>query len=145
MAGTDKALYGRNVRTSFFVGGQRVPGVELATTVKQTEAKTMIRRGYLGKKRLTTDSILDGYDISMSFDVRNGRVFDMLKERDDALDNNQDVPELTVMIVWTLRDGTQVAYMYGPCEGKCDFDGGQHGSEATYSVELQAEERTKVS
>ena len=140
----NKTIYGQNCEARVFLDGIPAPGFDFATKVKVTEVATLHRRNYLNRDRGVTDKHIDGYDISLESDVRDFRAKELFKARDALRDANQPVPVISVLLRFTLRDGTPKAYMYTECEEKVDFDSGDRTNEATFSWSFQAEDEQTV-
>lgn len=141
----NKTIYGQNCQVTMFLDGITVPGTEFATEIKITQVVTMHRRNYLGRRRSVTDKHIDGYDASMKMDVRDSRLLDQLALRDLHRDENQPVESLSLVADFTLRNGVDVVYALVECEDKTDIDSGDRVKESEYNVEIQAQDRVKVS
>lgn len=140
----DKTIYGQNCRVRCFLDGVPKGRTDLATSVKLTQDATIHSRNYLGKKRRVTDKHVDGYSVSLKMDVVNFELQTALRERDAARDANTSVPELTVLLEFTLRNGREVAYMATGCEDKNDLDASERTKEVEFNVEFTAEDLEPV-
>jgi len=140
----DKTIYGQNVKVKVFLDGTPKGGPELATSCKITQVSTQHSRNYLGRKRRVTDKHVDGYDLALKMDFKNSELMDALRARDDARDANTSVPDLTVVVEMTLRNGREVVYAFTGCEDKVDIDAGDRTKEVEFNLELACEDCNKV-
>lgn len=136
----DKTIYGQNVKVKVFLDGTPKGGPEMATSCKITQVSTQHSRNYLGRKRRVTDKHVDGYDLSLKMDYKNGALQRALMERDRARDDNTSVPELTVVVELTLRNGREEVYAFTGAEDKNDIDAGDRTKEVEYNLELACED-----
>lgn len=136
----DKTIYGQNVKVRVFLDGTPKGGTELATSCKITQDSTQHSRNYLGRKRRVTDKHVDGYTLALKMDYKNGELSRALMARDKARDDNTSVPDLTVVVEMTLRNGREEVYAFTGCEDKVDTDAGDRTKEVEFNLELAAED-----
>jgi hypothetical protein len=137
-------MRGANVRCTLFIDSRPADNMEFATSCEIKEDAELHKDSYLGRKRSKADKTLNGYDVTLEFDIASVDMIRALAERERAREENRQIAPLALKLELTQRDGTEKSLLFTGVEAKLDLSYKGRTDPFTGSMELFAEEMELV-
>lgn len=137
-------LTGRNITVTVFLDGKPQPQTDVCKSIEVDEVAQMFRDKYLGRDRDRTDKTVSGYDVKLELDYTDATLIKALLNQQTLRDANLPVPNLSIGMILSNRDGTADGYIVQNCVSKFNFSFKGKDERGMVRLELQGEDLKTV-